>query len=185
MIAAIISACRGALRQGDRAPSSEGAGLTRAGFLQLAAVSAATAGVGLGIGEAMAASRRAIPRVTDIDKLYDAWQSRFNAADLEGMVDLYVRDVTYINPQGKPMPGHAGVRADMAEAFALKPRIDIHDRKHLTYGDTVLTTNHWKLWMRGPDGKQQELTGGGIEVLRRQPDGAWRFIIDDASRSAS
>jgi len=36
-----------------------------------------------------------------------------------------------------------------------------------------------------PDGTEQELTDGGIEVARKQADGGWRYIIDDASRSAS
>jgi hypothetical protein len=36
------------------------------------------------------------------------------------------------------------------------------------------------------EGAKQELTGGGIEVMRKTPgDGGWRYIIDDASRSAS
>ena len=35
------------------------------------------------------------------------------------------------------------------------------------------------------DDVKEELTGGGIEVLAKQEDGGWRYIIDDASRSAS
>jgi ketosteroid isomerase-like protein len=67
----------------------------------------------------------------------------------------------------------------------LKPTIDIRDRRHVVYQDIALTTNHWKLTLTNPDGTTQELTGGGIEVVRKQADGGWRFIIDDASRSAS
>ena len=61
----------------------------------------------------------------------------------------------------------------------------IGDRWHVVYQDTALTTNHWKLKLINPDGTVQDLTGGGIEVVRKQADGGWRYIIDDASRSAS
>jgi ketosteroid isomerase-like protein len=67
----------------------------------------------------------------------------------------------------------------------LKPQIVLGDRKHLVYRDTALTTNHWKLTIPNSDGSKQVVPGGGIEVMRRQADGGWRYIIDDASRSAS
>jgi len=49
-----------------------------------------------------------------------------------------------------------------------------------------MATFDWrKRHRKRPDGTEQELTGGGIEVVRKQADGGWRYIIDDASRSAS
>ncbi len=159
--------------------------LTRAAFLRAAAAGIATVGVGIAAGQALAAPRRRILPVTDIEKLYDAWQERFNAADVDAIMDLYVSDAAFISPEGKTLTTPAAIRADFAAAFALKPRIDIHDRRHIQYRDTVLTTNHWSMTLTGPDGKPAHMTGGGIEVLRKQADGAWRFIIDDASRSAS
>jgi len=186
MIASILSVLRARSGEGGVPSSAQQDGLTRAHFLRVAAMGAVTAGVGLTAGKALAgsASRKRVPPITDIDKLYDAWQSRFNAADIEGMVDLYVTDVTYINPEGKAFNGKAGVRADFLEAFKLKPQLDLHDRKHLLYRDIALTTNHWTMTLPKPDGTKQTLTGGGIEVMRKSADGGWRYIIDDASRSA-
>lgn len=158
--------------------------LTRSSFLRVAAAGVLSAGVVATAGKAFARSSSGIVPVIDIDTLYDFWQERLNTADLEGLVDLYVEDVTYINPEGKLMVGKSRVRDDFTALIALKPQIVLGNRKHLTYHDTALTTNHWKLTITTPDGKQQELTGGGIEVLRKQADGGWRYIIDDASRSA-
>jgi uncharacterized protein (TIGR02246 family) len=164
----------------------EGRGLTRAHFLRVAAMGAVTAGVGLTAGRALAAtSSKRIAPVTDIDKLYDVWQARCNAFDIEGMVDLYVAGVTYVNPQGKVYIDRDGVRADFVEMFKVKPVIELHDRKHLLYKDIALTTNHWTMQITTSDGVKQTMKGGGIEVLQKQADGGWRFIIDDASRSAS
>jgi len=186
MIGSIGKALRHA-RSGNStvsAATGEEGGLTRSGFLRVMSAGLVTTGVVMASRKAFAASRGGVAPVTDLDKFYDAWQDRFNAWDIEAMVDLYLPDVTYINPEGKQLAGHAGVRADFEGAFALKPQIDLHDRKHIVYRDIALTTNHWTLKLTGPDGKPQELTGGGIEVVRKQADGGWRFIIDDASRSA-
>ena len=187
MIGSILKALMGARAGGPEvvpAAVHERCGLTRASFLRFATVGGAA--LSAAASEALAAGTRSrVAPVADLDQLYDAWQSRFNAADIEGMVDLYVADVTYVNPEGKLRSGKAGVRADFLEAFELKPLIDLHDRKHLIYRDIALTTNHWTMTLANPDGSRQTVTGGGIEVMRKQADGGWRYIIDDASRSAS
>lgn len=186
MIGSICRAWRDANAGGtaSRPGVEEAHGLTRSSFLRVMAAGVLTTGVVAGSGSAFAARPAGVAPVTDLDKFYDAWQDRFNAWDIEGLVDLYLPDVTYINPDGKELIGHAGVRADFEGLFALKPKVDLHDRRHIVYRDTVLTTNHWDLKLTNPDGTSQELTGGGIEVICKQPDGGWRFIIDDASRSA-
>tara|TARA_R110002124_G_scaffold282460_1_gene457618 strand:+ start:678 stop:1238 length:561 start_codon:yes stop_codon:yes gene_type:complete len=185
----MIKSISRALQHGDAGeetspPAAASQGLTRSNFLRAMAAGVMTAGVAMAAKNAYAATSSGIEPVTDIDKLYDVWQSRFNAADLEGLVDLYVSDVTYINPDGKLMTGKSCVREDFAGLLALKPQIILGDREHHLYHDIALTTNHWKLAFTDEAGVKQELTGGGIEVMRKQSDGGWRYIIDDASRSA-
>ena len=159
-------------------------GLTRSSFLRIAATGALSAGLALAAGSALAGKRAHPVPVTDLDKFYDAWQDRFNAADLQGLADLYVSDVVYVNSDRKTLIGEAAFKDDLAQLFALKPQIVLGDRQHVTYKDTALTTNHWKITYKDADGTTKYITGGGIEVVRRQADGGWRFIIDDASRSA-
>lgn len=160
-------------------------GLTRQGFLKLAAAGTLVAGFGSSACAGGTAKTGTVLPVTDLDKVYDEWQARMNSSDLEGLVDFYTEDVTYINPDGKLLYGKAAVRADFQRLLALKPQIVLGDRVHYVYQDVALTTNHWKMTFTDPDGKVQNLTGGGIEVMRKQADGGWRYIIDDASRSAS
>lgn len=168
-------------------PSDETAhGLTRGDFLRVAAAGALAAGMAGTAGFAQAAPAGKVPPITDIDKLYDAWQQRMNTGDLEGLVDLYMEDVTYINPDGLLLYGKAKVREDFAGLLSIKPQIVLGNRKHYLWQDIALTTNHWRMTFVNADGVNQELTGGGIEVMRKDPrDGGWRYIIDDASRSAS
>lgn len=192
MITSIRRVWRRSLSSGDAgntavsAATEQGQGLTRSDFLRVMAAGVLAGGVGIGTEKAFAAKSGAIAPVTDIDKLYDAWQTRLNTGDIDGLVDLYVSDVLYVNPEGKEMTGKSLVRADFEGLIALKPKVELGNRRHLVYQDIALTTNHWKLQLTHPDGTQENLTGGGIEVMRKQADdGGWRYIIDDASRSAS
>lgn len=188
MISSIYKVWKAARSGNEDASLSSGATqpcLTRANFLRGITAGALVAGVALTTDRAVAAKAKRIKPVTDIDKLYDAWQDRFNAGDLDALVDLYTSDVTYVDPEGKQMVGKSKVRENLAGIIGLKPHIILGERKHLLYRDVALTTNHWKLTIPNADGTNQELTGGGIEVLKKQADGGWRYIIDDASRSAS
>ncbi|EBA06700.1 YybH family protein [Sagittula stellata] len=166
-------------------PATAAGGLTRAGFLRLLGTGLFAGGAGLSATGLFAQTSSDTAPVTDIDKVYDAWQDRFNAGDLDGLIALYAEDVTYINPDGAEWIGKAATKADYAELLALKPRIEIGDRIHVVHQDIGLSTNHWTLELTDPEGKVQTLTGGGIEVLRDFGDAGWQFIIDDASRSAS
>lgn len=192
MIGSILQAFRsrgGADLTNIEASDSAAHGVTRQDFLKLAAAGTLVAGFGssacAGNAAQVTKGTGLVPPVTDIDKVYDAWQDRMNRGDLEGLVDFYLEDVTYINPDGKLLYGKAAVRADFEGLLALKPQIVLGDRVHYLYQDVALTTNHWKMTFTDPDGKVQNLAGGGIEVMRKQADGGWRYIIDDASRSAS
>jgi ketosteroid isomerase-like protein len=48
----------------------------------------------------------------------------------------------------------------------------------ILFGDIVLLHSRWCLRGIDPDGKPLEISGNGTEVVRLQPDGTWRFIID-------
>ncbi len=165
--------------------TAEQQGLTRSEFLRVMATGAVVTSASGVTGCAWAAGRSDIEPVTEVEDIYDAWESRLNTGDIDGLADLYMPDVVYVNPDGKRMVGRAAVREDLAGLIALNPTIDIYDRQHLVYRDIVFTTNHSRLKITTPDGKTQELTGSGLEILQKQADGGWRYIIDDASRSAS
>jgi ketosteroid isomerase-like protein len=46
-------------------------------------------------------------------------------------------------------------------------------------GDLAVLYNDWAMSATDPDGKATERTGKAIEVVRRQADGSWRFVVDD------
>jgi len=177
----MLSSVLKTLRRDEPAPR-----LSRAQFLGLMASGIVAAGSGmLPAGRAAAETAPDLSPVDDLDGVYDAWQARFNAGDLDGLMALYVPDVTYINPDGTELPGAEATRADYAALLALKPQIEIGDRRHVVYQDISLTTNHWTLRLPAADGSFEVLTGGGIEVVRKHAGAGWQFIIDDASRSAT
>ncbi len=99
--------------------------------------------------------------------------------DVDGLLDLYTDDAVYVASPDLRLEGHEQIRP------ALQAMIDMgyETRLELTglvaAGDIVLEKSRWTTRITGDDGKVEETTGLSTVVLKRQPDGSWRILIDD------
>lgn len=109
-----------------------------------------------------------------------AFGERLNAEDVDGIVQLYEPDATFIPQEGEPITGTQGIRQALAEFAAMKPKIKMNVTKVVKAGgDLAVLYNNWALSAKGPDGATINMEGKAIEIVRRQPDGTWLFVVDD------
>jgi uncharacterized protein (TIGR02246 family) len=103
------------------------------------------------------------------------------SGDIETSVDLYEPSAVLFKKSGQTMTGHEEIRKNNAFLIALKPQFNIEFIKTTFSGDGNLATNRMKAGMSGTsaDGKKIEGQIHTLEVLRKQEDGSWRYIIDD------
>jgi ketosteroid isomerase-like protein len=73
----------------------------------------------------------------------------------------------------------AGIREAMGGFAGLKPKLTMNVRKVYEAGDIALVLNDWSGRGTDANGKPVDLGGKAIEVMRRQADGTWKFLIDD------
>ena len=79
------------------------------------------------------------------------------------------------------MTGLDAIRQNNALLISLKPTFVIDFIKSTISGDGTLATNRMKanLSWRDAEGELVQASVDTLEVLRRQADGSWRYIIDD------
>ena len=102
-----------------------------------------------------------------------------NAGDLEAVLALYESDATFVPEPGKPATGLLAIREAVSGFLALKPRLTIEVPQVTESGDLALLCSRWTLKGTAPDGSPVDLAGQGAEVVRRQADGTWKFVIDN------
>ncbi len=113
----------------------------------------------------------------DCDRMFE---QRANAADLDGLVALYEPRGAFVPQQGEAVTGTAAIREALAGLVAMKPKLKMGIKKVVTAGDDLAVVyNDWSLSAVGPDGTALDMVGKAIEIVRRQPDGTWRFVVDD------
>ena len=108
------------------------------------------------------------------------FERHLNAGDLDALVDLYEPGATLLPNPGESAVGHGAIREALAAFVAVKAQIRLHVGQVTRGGeDLAMLYGDWNGHFTDPDGARVEIAGQSVEVVRRQPDGTWRFVLDD------
>jgi ketosteroid isomerase-like protein len=112
----------------------------------------------------------------DVDRLFGEY---VNAGRLDDLVALYEPEGVLVQPTGSAR-GHAELRVALGALVAAKTRISMNVVRVVQGGgDVALLYNVWSAQATAPDGSAVDMTGKAREIVRRQPDGSWLFVVDD------
>ena len=112
------------------------------------------------------------------EEMHARFADAFNLADLPALLALYEPSAAFAGGPGQTLTGIDAVRGALQQYLALKGTISMATTYVVESGDTALLRGKWQLQGTGPDGKPIEMRGNNVEVIRRQSDGSWRFVID-------
>jgi len=105
---------------------------------------------------------------------------------MEAALSLYEPDATFAMPTGfgeGSVTGLDGLREAFNGFFAMSPELKVNAEKTLLSGDTALVIGNWTLKGRDAEGNDIDASGRYADVVRRQPDGSWLFVIDNPNGS--
>ncbi len=108
-----------------------------------------------------------------------------SAGDLETLIALYEAEAILLAQPGEaPAKGTEEIRAALQGFLATEPTFTLQVRQVFEAGDLALSFADWTLTGTGPDGEAIEMSAQTSDVLRKQPDQTWRFVIDNPFGSA-
>ena len=115
------------------------------------------------------------------EQIYADFAKYLNDGDMEGLLGLYEPDAVFVRGPGDHVSGHDGLRPELQGFLDTKGQISFKVRHAVQNGDIALFSNEYTLKGTDAEGKPFTMTGKTSEVLRRQPDGRWLFMIDHPS----
>ena len=103
--------------------------------------------------------------------------------DLDAALALYEPDAVFVVSPGQVVTGHAAIRQVLQGMIAgnATGKLDAVTAVSSADGSVAFTRAKGSSTRPGPDGKPVTAHFHSIEVVRKQPDGTWRIVIDDPS----
>jgi uncharacterized protein (TIGR02246 family) len=113
------------------------------------------------------------------EQVLDSIVTGINSGNLDSLMPLYETDAAFATEPGSLSPGAPGIRAALTGFIAMQGKLDLEVTRVLEVDDLALVIGVWSFDGTGPDGEPVRLEAKNADVLRRQPDGSWRFVIDN------
>lgn len=119
-------------------------------------------------------------KVTEPSQMNQAFADAYNSKDIKRIMALYEKEAKLSSPKGQIISGFKAIETDH-KSFLLKlggffTTLNIST---VIYGDIALLNATWKIQTKNAKGKNIVLRGVTSEVVRRQKDGSWLYIIDN------
>jgi ketosteroid isomerase-like protein len=102
-----------------------------------------------------------------------------NRGDLDSLMMLYEADACFASQPGIFAKTPETVRQSLCGFIDLKGRLDLEVKRVLQSSDLALVITEWSFEGTGPYGKSVNMAAKSADVLRKQSDGTWRFVIDN------
>jgi uncharacterized protein (TIGR02246 family) len=119
------------------------------------------------------------PSTATPERVLDSIVAGINSGDLESLMPLYESDAAFVTEPGVLAHGPWGVSEALTGFISLNGKLDLEVTRVLEVDDLALVTGVWSFNGTSPDGEPVRLASRNADVLRRQTDGTWRFVIDN------
>jgi uncharacterized protein (TIGR02246 family) len=112
-------------------------------------------------------------------QIHDLFRHAFNLGDVEALIALYEPNAVLV-VDGKEVIGRESIRKAFESFLARRGRMTLETRA-VVESPAGLAVLHGGWVIEPPTGMQSEIGTRGLstEVVRRQPDGTWLFVIDN------
>ena len=102
-----------------------------------------------------------------------------NSGNLDSLMMLYESDACFAFQPGQFIKGREGVLQSVQGFVDMRGKLESKVKRVLRAADLALVISEWSFRGTGPDGNLVNLASTATDVLRQQPDGTWRVIIDN------
>ena len=100
--------------------------------------------------------------------------------NVDGVLDLFEPDGVFINPDsGAEIRGHDAIREALLGLFETEAKVQGTPPQVFISDDVALVLSGWVMEATGPNDQTVRPSGTATDVMRRQADGTWLYVIDN------
>ena len=107
---------------------------------------------------------------------HETLAAAFNTGDVATVMSMYDSTGIIVPEPGKPVTGADKFQAAIEAILSIKGKMEIRTVYCLQTGNIAVGRSEWNI----TDGSEVKISAKGVEVMRQQPDGTWKILIDHA-----
>ncbi|MDV4169646.1 YybH family protein [Rhodovulum sp. FJ3] len=116
----------------------------------------------------------------DVLSAIETMTAGFQAGDLAEVMQSYEPAATVVFEPEAPVSDAAQLEQMFAGMAAMGPEFTYPaGHEVIVSGDIAVHIAPWTMTAQSPDGQTVEQSGLSVAVLRKQPDGGWKMVIDN------
>lgn len=113
---------------------------------------------------------------TSAQDAHAALAAAFNTGDVATVLSMYDYNGIIVPEPGKPVSGKEKFEEAIKAILSIKGKMEIKTVYCLQTGDVAVGRSEWNI----TDGDEVKISAKGIELMKQQPDGTWKIVIDHA-----
>ncbi|CAN5188986.1 hypothetical protein BH09BAC4_BH09BAC4_31170 [soil metagenome] len=99
--------------------------------------------------------------------------------DVENALDCFDSEAIYVTGPGTFVNGKEHIRKALEKVCAMKPDLQAKRSADFSIGNITAWVDEWTLKATLPDGTKLDLYGVSSDVLKKQADGNWAYLVDN------
>jgi ketosteroid isomerase-like protein len=108
------------------------------------------------------------------------FQHCIRSGDVAGALCCFDVNAVYVTEAGRFVQGHEAVRQALEAVAGLKPDLQAKRSAVLITSYNIASwVDEWTLKATLPNGDKLDLTGVSSDVLKRQANGVWTYLVDN------
>lgn len=133
-------------------------------------------------GMLLCQSGNALAATSRVEHPYDmnqAFADAYNAGNIEQVMALYTSDAQLVNEDQTVASGLTEIRKVQTELLKIGGHFTSKNIVSVVAGDIALLNARWHISTKDKEGRSVELSGMTSEIVKRQPDGNWLYLVDN------
>ena len=117
---------------------------------------------------------------TDPNEADDYFLEAVRNGDVKTAMTCFDPEAIYIDKDGNTITGFTNIEKVVANLCKMKPDIKVYEHQMAPVGnDMMYWLDKWTMKATGPDGKPFEMKGASANMMRRNADGHWLWLVDN------
>ena len=116
---------------------------------------------------------------TNIEGSARYFQNCVRNGDVEGALDCFDDEAIYVTGIGTFVTGKENIRKALEQVCGLKPDLQAQRSTGFTVDNITAWVDEWTMKATLPDGTKLEMRGTSSDILKKQPNGNWAYLVDN------